>query len=93
MNSSRRSTLRLLVQPVDFHGTSQVSGISRAGSGPSLRSRLRMSRRQPLLAATQSRLALRQPPTAPPLSQSAMSARYSAKSSAGRIMPCNSTNA
>ena len=55
MKSSSLVTFLLLVQPVDSHGLSQVSGSSRDGSGPSSRSRSRMSRRHRSLAATQSR--------------------------------------
>ena len=39
-------TLRLLVHPVDAHGTTHVSGISRELSGPELPSSSRMSRRK-----------------------------------------------
>ena len=53
MNSSSFSTLRLLVHPVEPHGSAQVSGSSRIGSGPEAFSRFRMSRRQASLALTQ----------------------------------------
>ena len=46
MNSSICVTLRLLVQPLDFHGSTHVSSNARAGSGPSASSRLRMFCRQ-----------------------------------------------
>ena len=36
-------TLRLFVQPVDFHGTTAVSGMSRDVSGPESESRSTMS--------------------------------------------------
>ena len=38
-------TLRLFVQPVEAHGTTQVSGMSRDASGPERESSARMSRR------------------------------------------------
>jgi hypothetical protein len=37
-------TLRLFVQPVDFHGTTAASGMSRDVSGPESESRSMMSR-------------------------------------------------
>ena len=77
MNSSSWVTLRLLVHPVDRHGTSQVSGSSRDGSGPAEPSRSRMSRRHASLARTQSRWDARQPGSCPRSADSlaAMSAR------------------
>src|SRR5215208_3863331 len=46
MNSSSWVTLRLLVQPLERHGTAQVSRSSRDASGPEAPSRSGMSRRQ-----------------------------------------------
>ena len=69
-------TFRLLFHPVDRHGRTQVSGSSRIGSGPSARSRSRMSARQARLSVSQARLASRQPFTPPSLTgHSAISAR------------------
>ena len=45
-NSSICVTLRLFVQPVEAHGTTHVSGMSRELSGPELSSSSRMSRRK-----------------------------------------------
>src|SRR6266496_2103242 len=94
MNSSSCVTLRLLVHPVDRHGTLQVSGRSRDGSGPEEPSRSRMSRRHASLARTQSRWDARQPGSSPrsARSQWAMSPRYSARSSLGRIIARSSSS-
>ena len=54
MQFSSISTFLPLFQPLERHGTTQVSGSSRAGSGPSARSRSRMSSRHAELASTQS---------------------------------------
>ena len=62
MKSSMRVTFRLWVQPVDFHGTWQVSGSSRDGRGPEAARQARMSRRKESLARTQSRYAARHRP-------------------------------
>lgn len=43
--------LRLFVHPLEGHGTTQVSGISRELSGPELESRSRMSRRKAVVVA------------------------------------------
>src|SRR5829696_5607967 len=61
MNSSSWVTLRLLVQPLERHGTAQVSRSSRDASGPEAPSRSGMSRRQASLARTQSRRDGRRP--------------------------------
>src|SRR5215213_373332 len=61
MNSSSWVTLRLLVQPLERHGTAQVSRSSRDASGPEAPSRSGMSRRQASLACTQSRRDGRRP--------------------------------
>jgi hypothetical protein len=88
MYSSSWLTFLLLVHPDDFHGTTQVSGSARDGSGPAAPSRSRMFRRQASLARTQSRIDTRHPGMSPRSapSQRAMSARYSARSPAGRII-------
>jgi hypothetical protein len=88
MNSSSWLTFLSLVHPLDFHGRAQVSGSSRDGSGPAAPSRSRMSRRQASLSRTQSRRDARHPGSSPgdASSQRAMSARYSARSSAGLII-------
>ena len=70
MNSSSWVTLRLLVQPLERHGTAQVSGSSRDASGPEAPSRSRMSRRQASLARTQSRRDARQPGCCPRVAES-----------------------
>ena len=49
-------TLRLLVHPVEAHGTTQVSGMSREVIGPELPSRSRMSRRNRSLSWIQARV-------------------------------------
>ena len=87
-------TLRLLVQPVDCHGSRQVSGRSRDGSGPDEPSRSRMSLRHASLARTQSRSDARQPSSSPRSARShrAMSARYRARSSAGLIIARSSSS-
>ena len=46
-------TLRLCVHPVDAHGTTHVSGMSREVSGPEPARRSRMSRRKESLSRTQ----------------------------------------
>ena len=92
MKASSTETLRLLVQPVDCHGTAQVSGKSRIGSGPSEPSRSRMSRRHLSLASTHLSVCSRQSGSGPLPGHSAISAVYSAMSSAGRISPRNSTS-
>ena len=55
-NSSIWVTLRLFVQPVEAHGTTHVSGMSREVSGPELPSRSRMSRRKRSLSRIQVRV-------------------------------------
>ena len=62
-------TLRLFVQPVDGHGVSAVSGMSREDSGPEARNWSSTRRRNPSLAASQSTY------FAYPCGQSAISAR------------------
>ena len=54
-NSSICVTFRSLVQPVDGHDTTLVSGMSRDSSGPDVPSRSRMSRRNRSLARSHSR--------------------------------------
>jgi hypothetical protein len=49
-NSSIWVTFRLFVQPVEVHGTTAVSGMSRELRGPDRRSSFRMSRRNPSLS-------------------------------------------
>jgi len=94
MNSSSCVTFRLLVHPVDCHGTLQLSGRLRAGSGPEEPSPSRMSRRHASLARTQSRRDARQPGRSPrsAWSQRAVSARYRARSSPGRIIARSSSS-
>ena len=55
-NSSICVTLRLFVHPVEAHGTTHVSGMSREVSGPELPSRSRMSRRNESLSRSQARV-------------------------------------
>ena len=50
-----RVRFRLFVQPLDGHGTTEVSGMSREVNGPSLRRRSRISRRNESLACSQLR--------------------------------------
>ena len=56
-NSSIWVTLRLFVHPVEAHGTTQVSGMSREVSGPELPSSSRMSRRKRSLSRSHARAA------------------------------------
>ena len=65
----------LLVQPVDCHGFSHVSGSSLDWSGPSAASLARISRLHRSLAATQSRLKTCQSRSSPAPGHAAMSAR------------------
>jgi hypothetical protein len=74
MISSIWVTLRLLVQPLDRHGTTQVSGSWREVIGPESASRRRMFARQAPLASTQRRCDFCQPSSGP-LAQCAISAR------------------
>ena len=55
MNSSICVTLRLFVQPLEAHGTAQVSGISRETRGPDFSSSFRMSFRNESLSRNQAR--------------------------------------
>ncbi len=68
-------TFLSLFQPLEAHGVTQVSGSSLLGSGPSARSRSRMSSRQALLVITQSLWCCFQPLTSPAPGHSAISAR------------------
>ncbi len=86
-------TLRWWFQPVEVHGFTQVSGSSLEGNGPSVRSRSRMSRRQASLALTQARRYSCQSRSSPVPGHSAISARCSAMSSAGRSVPRSSISA
>ena len=81
------STFLPLFHPLERHGTTQVSGSSRAGSGPSARSRSRMSSWQAELASTQSAVSSCHSRSGGRPGQSRMSARKSARSSATRSMP------
>src|SRR5512132_650911 len=54
-NSSIWVTLRLLVHPLEGHGTTDVSGMSRDVIGPELPSSFRMSRRKRSLSRNQVR--------------------------------------
>ena len=54
-NSSIWVTLRLWVQPVDAHGTAQVSGIAREVVAPEVARRSRMSHRKESLSRNHAR--------------------------------------
>ena len=86
IRSSILLTLRSFVQPLERHGLTHESGISPATSGPSSVSRRRMSRRQASLSITQSWTERCQPSSWAGSRRAAISARYRAMSSAGRIL-------
>ena len=86
-------TFLSLVHPVDRHGTSQVSGMSRAAVGPSARSNASTSRRQPSFAATQSRRSSCHSFSGGSPGHTSMSAATSATSSLGSRCALCSTSA
>ena len=82
--------MRLLFHPVDRHGFTQVSGSSAAASGPDSSIRRGCRGGQPSLAATHCDFSWSQRVSSPVPGHAAISARYSATSSTGRITPASS---